>query len=193
MANTFQHIFFLKKPKNYLKGSLPVYLRITVSGKRSEISINKMADPDKWQTNPGRMKGRSEMVKDFNLFLLSIENKLYDAYRALILEKEILTAISLKNKYTGKHEKLRMLVPIFQKHNSQIAALVPKHYSAGTLERYTTSLSHTVEFLQWKYKTNDIDIRSINYEFIIDYDFFLRCVRKCSNNTTVKYLRILKK
>ena len=59
-------------------------------------------------------EGRSEMVKDFNLFLLSIENKLYDAYRALILEKEILTAISLKNKYTGKGEILRMVVPIFQ-------------------------------------------------------------------------------
>ena len=45
------------------------------------------------------------------------------------------------------------------------------------------------EFLQWKYKISDIDIRSINYEFIADYDFFLRSVRKCANNTTVKYIK----
>lgn len=71
--------------------------------------------------------------------------------------------------------------------------MVPKHYFAGTLERHTTSLSHTVEFLQWKYKTNDIDLRNINYEFITDYDFFLRSVRKCANNATIKYIKNLKK
>lgn len=189
MANTFHHIFFLKKPKNYVDGPVPVYLRITISGKRAEVSINTKVDPTRWQSHAGRMKGRDEFVRKFNSFLLSIESKLHDDYQGLIRDKEQLTATALKNKYTGKSEKQRMFILIFQKHNAEMATLVPKDYTAATLERYKTSLSHTVQFLQWKYKITDIDIRSINYEFIADYDFFLRSVRKCSNNTAVKYIK----
>lgn len=77
MAKTLHHIFLLKKTKEYVKGPVPVYLRITVSGKRSEISINKKVDPRKWLSNPGRMKGNDEAVRKFNMELLSIEGKLY--------------------------------------------------------------------------------------------------------------------
>lgn len=45
MANTFHHIFFLKKSKKYVDGPVSVYLRITVSGKRAEISINRKVEP----------------------------------------------------------------------------------------------------------------------------------------------------
>jgi len=83
------------------------------------------------------MKGRGEKVKEFNSYLLSLEIKLYDAYRDLILEKAILTAGALKNKYNGISNKQRMLVPIFQKYNKEVAVLVPKDYSAGTLKDIT--------------------------------------------------------
>ena len=139
------------------------------------------------------MKGSCDIVKQFNAYLVSLEAKLYDAHYALIKENEIIAAGTLKNKYTGASDRQRMLVPIFQKHNEEIAVLVPNEFSAGTLERYKTSLSHTVEFMQWKFNVADIDIRNINHAFTTDYDFFLRSVRKCTNNTTVKYIKNFKK
>jgi integrase len=82
-----------------------------------------------------------------------------------------------------------MLIPIFQDHNNKIKELVGKEYAPGTLERYKTSLSHTVEFLQWKYKVSDIDINKIDHAFVSDYEFWLRSVRNCANNTVVKYIK----
>lgn len=41
MTNTFHHIFFLKKPKNYVKGPVPVYLRITISAKELKFQLIK--------------------------------------------------------------------------------------------------------------------------------------------------------
>lgn len=193
MIKTFHHIFFLKKPKGYEKGPVPVYLRITVEGKRDEFSIARKVDPDRWNQDAGRIKGTSEEVKKFNAHLDALQSKLYDAHQALIRENRIITAESLKNKYTGASDRQRMLVPIFQKHNDEVNALVGKEFSAGTLERYKTSLSHTVEFMKWNYKISDIDIRDINHEFIMDYDFFLRSVRNCSNNTAIKYIKNFKK
>jgi site-specific recombinase XerD len=61
-------------------------------------------------------------------------------------------------------------------------------YARGTLERYNTSYKHTLSFPQWKYNINDIDIACMNFEFISDYEFWLKSVRKCNHNTTMKYL-----
>jgi site-specific recombinase XerD len=36
---------------------------------------------------------------------------------------------------------------------------------------------------------DDIDINRIDYAFIADYEFYLRSVRNCANNTTVKYIK----
>ena len=193
MVNTFSSLFYLKKPKKYSEGNIPIYLRITVDGKRAEISIGRDANPGIWNNKNGKLDGKGEPIKKFNAYLESLILKLFDAQQALIRENKLITAESLKNKYTGVSEKQRMLVPIFQKHNDEIAALVPNDFAAGTLIRYTTSLSHTVEFIQWKYKVSDINIKDINHEFITDYDFYLRSVRKCANNTAIKYLKNFKK
>lgn len=82
-----------------------------------------------------------------------------------------------------------MLVPIFQDHNNKIKELIGKEYAPGTLERYTTSLKHTIEFMEWKYNISDIDITKIDHAFITDYEFWLRSVRNCANNTAVKYIK----
>jgi site-specific recombinase XerD len=193
MVRTFHHIFYLKKPKDWITGPIPIYLRITVDSKRTEISTGREADPLHWIVNAGRLDGRSEAVKTINSYLGTLENKLFDAHQDLVRANQMITAEALKNKLTGIGEKQRMLVPIFNKHNQEMKVLVPQEYSAGTLQRYEITLSHIEEFLKWKYNLSDINIRDINHEFITDFDFFLRTVRKCANNSTVKYIKNFKK
>ena len=86
-----------------------------------------------------------------------------------------------------------MLIPIFQDYNDKVEALIGQDFAPGILERHKTSLKHTQEFLHWKYKISDIDITKIDHAFIMDYDFWLRSVRKCANNTAVKYIKNFKK
>ena len=139
------------------------------------------------------MKGTTQVIRKFNAYLILLEGKLFDAYQSLAREKEVITATSLKNKYTGFSDRQRMLITIFQQHNREFAALVPKQFSKRTLERDKTSMSHTVRFMNWKYKISDMDVRNVNHEFVTCYDFYLRSVCNCSNNTTVKYLKNFKK
>jgi site-specific recombinase XerD len=194
MVRTFHHIFFLKQPRHYEEGHpMSIYLRITVHGQRAEVATGREISPSLWSNGHIAGKRLSEDLRELQSYLHALEEKLYDAHQALLRENKIITAETLKNKYTGASEKTRMLVPIFQKHNDEVEALVPQEFSAGTLERYKTSLSHTKEFLKWKYNLSDFDIRDINHEFITDYDFYLRSVRKCANNTTVKYIKNFKK
>jgi hypothetical protein len=45
MKTNFSLLFYLKKPKNYTDGPVPIYLRITVAGKRSETTTARSCDP----------------------------------------------------------------------------------------------------------------------------------------------------
>ena len=115
--------------------------------------------------------------------------QIIDMQMELVHKKIPVTAETLKSKILGVDERQRMLVPIFQDHNNKMRELVGKEYAQGTLDRYTTSLRHTKEFLQWKYKVSDIELNKIDHSFVTDYEFWLRSVRNCANNTTIKYIK----
>lgn len=47
--------------------------------------------------------------------------------------------------------------------------------------------------MKWKYNISDIDITDINPTFITDYEFFLKTIRNCANNSVVKYIKKFQK
>ena len=54
MRVNFSLLFYLKKPKNYQTGPVPVYLRITVAGKRTEVATGRECEPGRWNAAAGR-------------------------------------------------------------------------------------------------------------------------------------------
>jgi hypothetical protein len=189
MKTNFSMRFFIKKPKNYLQGPVPVYLRLTVNSQREDFTVGRNCEPDQWNQASGRIKGSKEEVKTFNRLLDNLQHKLYDIHLKLIETEQPVTAKAMRNLLTGKGMVKRTIVKVFSDHNVKIEALVGTEWSAGTAERYRTSLKHTIEFMKWKYGVDDMELKKINHEFIMEYDFYLRSVRKCSNNTTIKYLK----
>ena len=193
MNKTFNLLFFIKKNKIRTNGTAPIYLRITIDGKAAEIAAKRYIDPKKWDNKSQKAVGNSQEAKTLNSYLKTLEQKVYDFHYLMLKEEDFVTAESLKSKLLGTDVTTRMLIPIFQEHNDKVEALVGQDFAPGTLERYKTSLKHTQEFLNWKYKVSDIDITKIDHVFIMDYDFWLRSVRKCANNTAVKYIKNFKK
>jgi site-specific recombinase XerD len=182
-------LFYAKRAKASVNGLVPIYTRITINGKRIELSSNRFVEMSKWSTEAGKMKGNSEEARSINSHLDMLRIQIIDMQMELVHKKIPVTTETLKSKILGVDERARMLIPIFQDHNNKIKELVGKEYAPGTLERYKTSLSHTIEFLQWKYKVSDIEINKIDHAFVTDYEFWLRSVRNCANNTAVKYIK----
>jgi site-specific recombinase XerD len=189
MNTSVSILFYIKRAKVNNLGVCPIYTRVTVNAKRFEFSTNKSINPDKWSSEGSKVKGTSEEARTINSHLDYLKNQILQAEKKLIKKDISVSSENLKNELFGLTETKRMLVPIFQDHNNKIKELVGKEYAPGTLERYTTSLKHTIEFMQWKYNVSDIDITKIDHAFITDYEFWLRSVRNCANNTAVKYLK----
>jgi site-specific recombinase XerD len=181
--------FYAKSTKANAAGQFPIYIRLTVDGKRLEFSSKKFIDSSKWSPELSKMKGNSEGARSLNEYLDLMKSKIFDIQMELIHRNELQTMEIFKNKLFGSQERQRLLIPIFQEHNRKIKELVGQEYAPGTLERYETSLKHTKDFIFWKYNITDINIEKIDHSFITEYEFYLRSERKCANNTAVKYIK----
>ena len=182
-------LFYIKRAKINVDGVCPIYTRVTINSKRFEFSTNKFISPDKWSTEGAKVKGNSEDARSINNQLDIIKNQIMDAEKRLYKKEILINSENLRNELFGIKQRERLLIPIFTEHNRKIKELVGSEYAPGTLERYETSLKHTKDFLQWKYKVSDIDIEKIDHAFITEYEFYLRTERKCANNTAVKYIK----
>ena len=174
-------------------GQLPIYFRLTVNGERFEFSTKKFIEKSKWSPEQSKMKGNSEEARIINNYLDLMKSKVFDIQMELLHKNDDLTIENFKSKLTGAQERERMIIPIYQSHNDKIKDLIGNGYAYGTLERFKISLKHLQEFIIWKYNMNDISINKIDYAFVTEFEFYLRSVKKCNNNTAVKYVRNFRK
>ena len=186
------HIY-AKTTKANAAGQLPIYIRLTVDGQRFEFSSKKFIEKSKWSPELSKMKGSTEEARTINNYLDLMKSKVFDIQMELIHKNEELSLENFKSRILGTHQRERMIIPIYQNHNDKIDELVGNGYAYGTLERFKISLKHLQEFILWKYNVADISINKIDYAFVTEFEFYLRSVKKCNNNTAVKYVRNFRK
>jgi hypothetical protein len=54
-------LFYLKKPKNYASGPLPIYLRVTVDKEVAELSISQKCEPKQWDKKSKKVMEKPKM------------------------------------------------------------------------------------------------------------------------------------
>lgn len=186
-------LFYAKKSKTKSNLRVPIYLRITVNGKRAEFSTGKDVEISKWSSAQNRLKGNSEEARATNKYLDILKSNVLVLENKLALSRESFDAIDIKNLLTGANTTERYLIPIFEEHNSKIEKLLGKEYAPATLKNFKTCLAHLKEFL-WKFhKKSDIDIQKLEPSFLNDFDFFLRAKSNINNNSAVKHTKNLSK
>lgn len=194
MTQTISVTFSTRKDRATEDGLLPVFMKITIAGKRLVMMTKIFVKPNEWSNQNAKLKTNTEEARRVNKMLDAFKLRAFDYQRELMNEGKEVTLASMKAKWYGLSlEKARMLMEVFKEHNEQMKALINREFSPLTFERYETSFRHTQEFMKWKYQIEDIDIKQLNYEFISNYEFWLKSVRKCDHNTTVKYLSNFKK
>lgn len=192
MRQTISVRFYARKSRPTIEGLVPIYMRIVIGRERISMITKIHCKPQDW--NGERIKGQSEETKKFNQCLDAFKLRAFDLQRELMTEGKPITIENMRCKWDGVSlEKPRMLMEIFAQHNKQMKELVNKEFSPLTMERYDTSYRHTQSFIRWKFQKDDIDIKDLKFEFIADYEFWLKTVRNCEHNTTVKYLSNFKK
>lgn len=193
MKNNLSLLFYLKKPKNYQSGPMPIYMRITLIGSPRELSIGRACEPKRWNNKVGRVNGRDEASKNLNAYVDTFRIKIEDIHLKLLRSDSEINPEIIINTFLGKKEKAHLLLEIFQEHNDKLGALIGKGFTKGTLTKYNTTRKHLEAFMKVRFKISDIEIKKIEYQFITEFDFYLRSTCNCANNSAIKHLKNLGK
>jgi len=194
MNHTFSILFWLQNHKSSKKtGEMPISMRITVNGKRAEISTGKKILPENWSTNSGRVKGNSEEARIVNRHLSSLQMKAEKIHDRLQDQEKFISAQVIKNTLLGKSVKQHQLMELFKYHNGQIEAEIGRGYAKGTLLRYETAFKHTGDFVKHHFHQEDIYLSDLKYDFITEFEHYLKSYKQISHNTVVRYLKLFKK
>jgi len=107
----------------------------------------------------------------------------------------LITAELLKEAVADKVEALneKSLFEVFAEHNKEQEKLVGNGVSKATywISVYTVRLLK--EFVQQKYKREDLYLRELNLNFIQSFHTFLRIDKGMAQNSSTKHLKLLKK
>ncbi|THU32539.1 site-specific integrase [Niastella caeni] len=190
-------VHFVLRSNRQQDGKSAVYARITVNGSRCELALKEYLSPADWNVGKGMAAPKNKSLKQFNSYLEEVRGKLARHYRELQMKGERLTAAAVKDAYGGiiKEKKVdRSLLWVVSQHNTMMEQVLKK----GSMKNYLTTERYLKLFLSKQLKTADILLKDLAYEFITNFEFFIRTQPMkesdpCTNNGTMKHLERLKK
>ncbi len=193
MKNTSNILFYIRRFRANKDGKAPIYLRITIQGKRAELTTNRFVIPEKWSVEAQGMKGTGEEARTLNTFLTSLRNKVLQHINSLELQNVEVTAETLRQAVLGLDQEQHTLVELFDYHNLRMKSLVGKDFAIGTYKRYVVTLGKVEAFLKHQFNKTDILLSDLNHAFISNFEFYLKTHDELENNTAMKYIKNVKK
>lgn len=191
---TFSLLFYIRRDKLNKRGEAPVFMRLTINGERADASIKRFIEPHAWNSEKGKANEKCRGGKDLNLYLDAISANILQIQRDFELDKKEVSAQIILNRYLGKDQSDRhTLMEVFHAHNQKCRALIGINFAPDTVLRYETCLRLIEEFMRNTYQKEDCYLEEVTKQFVEEFEFYLKTVRKCCHNTTTKYLANFKK
>lgn len=192
--STFSLLFWANTSR-LKNGQVPIYVRITVNGKRANLSLQRRIPLSNWDASRGNVKGTNQQSKGFNKYLEQVRAKIYQSYEDLLGEDKIITAQLIKSRFLGINGERKSLLELFEYHNK----ISEEKLNCHTLRHYKVTQGYLKKFLSLKLQTTDIWLQNLNYSFIVDFEYFIKSYqpkdhqRKMGHNTAMKHMQRLRK
>lgn len=183
--NELKVTFYLKKNETRADGYVPVLGRIRIGKSMVQFSAKVYVQEKLWDVQSGRAKGKSRAAVNANAELDKLCVAIHSAYKDLQLKNDKVLAIDVKNAFQGIASAQDTLVKHYEYINEKFYKKVGVNRSIDTYKRYCVALNHLKNFLQKKYKVNDMSFQALNPTFVKAFDLYLRADLKMSCHTIV--------
>lgn len=194
--NTFGIQFVIRLPKQKKSEMGAVYARITVNGRRTEISLKTKVSIDNWDEVKGRAKGKRQEIVKLNSHMEHVRSLIFDCYQQLIQQNKPVTVEAVKSIYLGEDIEEQMTLLKLVTYHKQVEE---NKLAPGTMKNYSTTEIYLQKFIKQKYHKQDIPLDDLNYRFILDFENFLHNYKPVdhhkplNNNGVMKHMERLRK
>ncbi len=168
-SNTFGIQFVIRLSKQKKDDPATVFARISVNGRRCEISLKKKVNPQNWDDAKGKARGTKDEIRKLNEHIERVRTLIADGYHQLVQQKKVITVDAVKSLFVGADDNEITLIKLGEYHNTEMKDKL----ADGTMKNYYTTQKYIAKFLKDKYHRNDISLAELNYKFILDFETFL--------------------
>ncbi|WP_199117766.1 site-specific integrase [Pedobacter sp. ASV28] len=193
--STFGVLFYLKKQKTTAKGTAPICARITVNGRRTEISVKRSISVSQWDAKKGLAKGSRKEVVEFNMFLDQFKAKIINTYQQMLVTGADIHGEAIRDKVLGKAQLGQTIESLIDFHNQHQKAILAQ----GTMKNYYTTQRYLSRFLRDRYGRCDMRLSELDYKFIVGFENYLLNSepkdhqKPLRNNGVMKHIERLRK
>ncbi len=193
--NSTLAVLIFTRDINYNPEKLTIYARITVDGRRAEISLKRYTSVNVWDVSKGRVIGTTSKARLLNSYLDEVYVQILDAHKQLLREGKVITAQAVKARFLGQDEQHKTLKELVKYHNTTMDSVL----KYGTMKNYYSTERYLHKFISDKFSSPDIYLKQLNYKFIVDFEQYLlnyrpeKARKTCSNNGVMKHLERLMK
>jgi hypothetical protein len=132
-SNTFSILFWLKLA-NTKNRKAPLYARITINGKRAELSLKRKITISNWDASKNRVKGLNDESKLINGYIKQVQAKLFGCYQKLSNENKPISSAIIKAHFLGENISSYLISDIIEYHNEHMKSTL----RWGTQKNYFT-------------------------------------------------------
>ncbi len=174
----------------------PIYIRITVNGKRVEISTQKSVPINDWDQHAQKVKPKGKDSLLINNYLDLARGRLQTIFHQMLASETDFTAAMIKDRFLGRtiKPKYKSLCDAFD-YNYRLMDAEAKlqKISSKTLLRYAITKNKVLAFMKITYQCEDKPLPEIRLAFITEFHHYLITKDRLQGNTAHKYLKNLKK
>lgn len=169
-------------------------MRFIFDNKRVELSTYQIVDVKLCDSEGQYVKGKSDEAGIINNQLALIRSNLYKHTNYQIALDQPFSADILKNSFLGIGANKKTLQDVFEFYISRFTEKVSTGKKAkNTLKSLKTTREKVKSYLIHEYHRKDIYLHEIKLSFVTGLEHYLTTIHKLGNNTTVKYIKILKR
>lgn len=184
----------LYKAKANSSGKCPIRCRITHNKSRKEFSTGLFINPKNWDNKQQLVKPPEPDSDYINTQLSLIKTKINKAFLLLQVKEVSFTVDDIYRLYTGeKLTKEYNVVDYFERYLKQLKTLIGIDIKQITYNKFEYVKNDVKAFIKWKFKANDYPLKKLELQFLNDFEYYLKVVKKQKQVTINKGIQRFRK
>lgn len=173
-------------------GQVPIFMRLTLKGRRTEISLKKKVKLTSWCKNSQSVKKSDPQSNSTNNLMLLQKTEALKCYNQLLSLGEKFDISDVRKRLLGE-STYKTLLYACDFHNEQMKSLIGTEFAESTYVKYLTTKSKVKAFIKAEYGKDDILLPQVNNAFLESFLHYLKVKDKQMVSTASKYVKNLKK
>ncbi|WP_029034076.1 site-specific integrase [Salinimicrobium terrae] len=186
--------FLLQKGKTNKTGLAPLRCRVTLEKRVKQFSTGIFINPDHWSQEKQKVLDTGESYQTVNSQISLIKQKLVQAFLMLQIKGDFFDVDDVYKIYCGEDAKKEMgVIAAYVEHNNYYKKLVGKDLKEVSWQKFENKKGHLKKFIQWKFQKKEVKLSSLKFQFIKDFEYYLRTEENMQQSTINKTLQRFKK